>query len=39
MRCTHTWLTDTLSKLVNRWPASRIDDLMAWAYADRSDNF
>ena len=27
------WLTDTLTKLVNRWPASRIDDLMPWAYA------
>ncbi|HEX4892322.1 MAG TPA: IS66 family transposase [Hyphomicrobiaceae bacterium] len=29
----HAWLTDTLTKLVNRWPASRIDDLMPWAYA------
>jgi hypothetical protein len=29
----HTWLTDTLTKLVNRWPASRIDELMPWAYA------
>lgn len=28
----HAWLTDTLTKLVNRWPASRIDDLMPWAY-------
>ena len=27
------WLTDVLTKLVNRWPASRIDDLMPWAYA------
>jgi transposase len=27
------WLTDTLTRLVNRWPASRIDDLMPWAYA------
>ena len=27
------WLADTLSKLVNRWPMSRIDDLMPWAYA------
>jgi transposase len=26
----HAWLTDTLSKLVNRWPANRIDDLMPW---------
>jgi transposase len=29
----HAWLTDTLTKLVNRWPASRIDELMPWAYA------
>jgi transposase len=29
----HAWLTDTLTKLVNLWPASRIDDLMPWAYA------
>lgn len=29
----HAWLTDTLTKLVNRWPASRIDDLMPWSYA------
>lgn len=26
------WLTETLTRLVNRWPASRIDDLMPWAY-------
>jgi len=29
----HAWLTDTLTKLVNQWPQSRIDDLMPWAYA------
>ena len=29
----HAWLTDTLTKLVNRWPQSRIDELMPWAYA------
>jgi transposase len=29
----HAWLADTLTKLVNRWPVSRIDDLMPWAYA------
>ena len=29
----HGWFTDTLTKLVNRWPASRIDELMPWAYA------
>jgi transposase len=27
------WLTDVLTKLVNLWPASRIDELMPWAYA------
>jgi transposase len=27
------WMTDTLTKLVNLWPASRIDELMPWAYA------
>ena len=26
------WLTDVLTKLVNRWPARRIDELMPWAY-------
>ena len=25
------WLTDVLTKLVNRWPARRIDELMPWA--------
>ncbi len=29
----HAWLTDTLEKLVDGWPQSRIDDLMPWAYA------
>jgi len=29
----HAWMTDTLTKLVNGWPASRIDDLMPWVYA------
>jgi transposase len=29
----NAWLADTLTKLVNRWPASRIDELMPWAYA------
>ena len=29
----HAWLTDTLTKLVNRWPVARIDELMPWAYA------
>lgn len=27
------WMTDTLTKLVNLWPAPRIDELMPWAYA------
>jgi transposase len=26
------WMTDVLTKLVNLWPASRIDELMPWAY-------
>jgi len=26
------WMTDTLTKLVNLWPASRIEELMPWAY-------
>jgi hypothetical protein len=25
------WLTDVLTKLVNLWPASRIDELMPYA--------
>jgi hypothetical protein len=29
----HAWLADTLAKLVNRWPANAIDELMPWAYA------
>ena len=29
----HAWLIYTLTNLVNRWPASRINDLMPWAYA------
>ncbi len=28
----HVWLADTLTKLFNGWPASKIDDLMPWAY-------
>jgi transposase len=27
------WMTDVLTRLVNLWPASRIDELMPWAYA------
>jgi hypothetical protein len=26
------WMTETLTKLVNLWPATRIDELMPWAY-------
>jgi transposase len=29
------WLTDVLTKLVNLWPASRMDELMPWAYAKK----
>jgi len=32
----HAWLADTLTRLVNRWPASRIDELMPWAHANAS---
>jgi transposase len=32
----HAWLTDTLTKLVNCWPLSRIDELLPWAYAKRA---
>jgi transposase len=28
----HAWMTDTLTKLVNHWPQSRIDDLMPWMH-------
>jgi transposase len=34
----HAWLTDTLTKLVNRWQASRIDELMPWNYAKAGDH-
>ena len=27
------YIEDVLTKLVNLWPASRIDDLMPWAWA------
>jgi hypothetical protein len=27
------YLTDVLAKLVNLWPAARIDELMPWAWA------
>ena len=30
------WMTDVLTKLVNRWPNSHIDELMPWAYAKRA---
>lgn len=29
----HAWLTDTLTTLVDGWPASRTDELMPWNYA------
>ena len=29
------WLTDVLTKLVNLWPASKIDELMPWAYVKK----
>jgi len=33
----HAWMTDTLTKLVNRWPASRIDELMPWVYVKAAE--
>ena len=30
------WMTDVLTKLVNLWPATRIGELMPWAYAKRA---
>jgi hypothetical protein len=29
-------MADVLTKLVNLWPASRIDELMPWAYVVKS---
>jgi transposase len=29
----HAWLAGTLTKLIHRWPASRIDELMPWNHA------
>jgi hypothetical protein len=29
------WLTNVLTKLVNNWPNSRLDDLMPWAWSAR----
>jgi transposase len=35
----HAYFTDVLTKLVNLWPASRIDELMPWAWGrERSEN-
>jgi transposase len=34
-----TYFTDVLTKLVNLWPASRLDELMPWIWAaERSTN-
>ena len=30
------WMTDVPTKLVNLWPASRIGELMPWAYAKQA---
>jgi IS66 C-terminal element len=29
------WLTDVLTKLIKRWPASRIEELMPWSYVKK----
>jgi transposase len=34
----HAWLAETLTRLVNRWPASRLDELMPWAYPGANVN-
>lgn len=31
------WMTEALLKLINRWPACCIDELMPWSYAKASD--
>jgi transposase len=33
-----TYFTDVLAKLVNLWPASRLDELMPWAWAAERPN-
>jgi transposase len=33
----HAYLTDVLTKLVDLWPASRLDDLMPWAWRRDGD--
>ncbi len=30
-----SYLTDVLTRLVDRWPQSRIDELMPWHWATR----
>jgi hypothetical protein len=32
------YLADVLEKLVNLWPASRLDDLMPWTWAAQHSN-
>ena len=34
----HAYLTDVLTKLVNLWPAARIEELMPWAWAGTQSN-
>jgi len=34
----NAWLTHVLTKLVNRWPARRIDELLLWTYTDPKMN-
>jgi transposase len=31
-----SYFTDVLSKLVNLWPASRLDELMPWNWATQA---
>lgn len=29
----HAWMTQTLERIANRWPNSRIDELMPWNFS------
>jgi transposase len=34
----HAYLADVLTKLVNLWPTTRIEELMPWAWAGAQSN-
>jgi len=33
-----TYFADVITKLINLWPASRLDELMPWAWAAERSN-